>query len=122
MIGQVLGWKFDHAPGIVTIDNKITEWPIDELGSLPTQAELDAWTVEYNDYQRSVAYRQDRRDAYRKNLSQEGTFEASVGEQLDVLIAAVVTGDKTEVTELKAKIDAIKAQFPKPAQSRQSRQ
>lgn len=49
MIGAVLGWKFNHTPGIMTRDEVITQWP-EALGPLPTQAQLDTWVVEYEAY------------------------------------------------------------------------
>jgi hypothetical protein len=51
MIGAVLGWKFDHAPGIRTKQQPdgsitITGWPA-SLGALPTPEQLAQWTAEY---------------------------------------------------------------------------
>ncbi|MFN4283524.1 MAG: hypothetical protein ACK4NA_12880 [Alphaproteobacteria bacterium] len=46
MIGLVLGWKFNHAPGIETRDGVITAWP-DSLGPLPTADQIATWTAEY---------------------------------------------------------------------------
>ena len=43
-IGTVIGWKFNHQPGMVTRDGVITEFP----GGIPSQAEQDAWTAEYD--------------------------------------------------------------------------
>lgn len=46
MIGQALGWNFDHEPGITTIDGVITEWP-SVLGEEPTEAEILVILEEY---------------------------------------------------------------------------
>jgi len=52
MLGEVLGWKFDHYPGITTKENldtgemEIVEWP-DALGARPTPAQVETWTQEY---------------------------------------------------------------------------
>lgn len=46
MIGAILGWKFNHAPGIETRDGVITAWP-ESLGPVPTPEQIDAWTSEY---------------------------------------------------------------------------
>jgi hypothetical protein len=46
MIGDVLGWKFNHAPGIATRDGAVVAWPA-ALGPPPTQADIDTWTAEY---------------------------------------------------------------------------
>ena len=43
-IADVIGWKFDHQPGMVTRDGVITEFP----GGIPSQADQDAWTAEYD--------------------------------------------------------------------------
>lgn len=45
-IGAILGWKFDHAPGMTTFDGAITEWP-QGLGPLPTSQQLLTWEAEY---------------------------------------------------------------------------
>ena len=42
-IGAVIGWKFNHQPGMSTRDNVITEFP----GSIPSQSDQDKWTAEY---------------------------------------------------------------------------
>lgn len=45
-LAEVLGWKFNHAPGIRTDGVNITEWP-GALGPIPTQAEIDQWTIDF---------------------------------------------------------------------------
>ena len=42
-IGAVIGWKFNHQPGMVTYGGVITKFP----GGIPSQADQDKWTVEY---------------------------------------------------------------------------
>ena len=42
-IAIVIGWKFNHQPGMRTRDGKITEFP----GGIPAQADQDTWTTEY---------------------------------------------------------------------------
>jgi len=42
-IGTVIGWKFNHQPGMSTKDNVITEFP----GGIPSQADQNKWTAEY---------------------------------------------------------------------------
>jgi len=42
-MAAVIGWKFDHQPGMCTKDGVITEFP----GGIPSQADQDAWTAEY---------------------------------------------------------------------------
>ena len=43
-IGTVIGWKFNNQEGMATVDGIITEFP----NGIPTQAEQDLWTAEYN--------------------------------------------------------------------------
>ena len=45
-LSEVLGWKFNHEPGIRTRDGVLTAWP-SSLGDEPTQAQIDQWTAEY---------------------------------------------------------------------------
>ena len=42
-IGTIIGWKFNHQPGMSTRDGVITEFP----GGIPSQADQDTWTAEY---------------------------------------------------------------------------
>jgi len=42
-IGAVIGWKFNHQPGMVTYGGVITKFP----GGIPSQADQDKWTAEY---------------------------------------------------------------------------
>ena len=49
MIGNALGWKYDHKPGIRTKGDKILSWPA-SLGAKPTKTQLDAIVAEYEDY------------------------------------------------------------------------
>ena len=48
-LGQALGWKYGHEPGIETVDNIITKWPLN-LGIKPTQVEIDTIISEYQDH------------------------------------------------------------------------
>ena len=42
-IGAVIGWKFNHQPGMSTRNGVITEFP----GGIPSQADQKKWTAEY---------------------------------------------------------------------------
>ena len=42
-IGEVIGWKFSHQPGMTTKDGVIVEFP----DGIPSQADQDKWTAEY---------------------------------------------------------------------------
>ncbi len=42
-IAEVIGWKFNYQQGMDTIDGVITKFP----GGIPSQADQDAWTMEY---------------------------------------------------------------------------
>jgi len=43
-IAEVIGWKFNHQLGMQTADNVITKFP----GGVPSQADQDTWTTEYD--------------------------------------------------------------------------
>jgi len=60
MIGQVIGWKFDHQEGMGTRDGVITAFP----GGIPSQAEQDLWTAEYEDHVTANAYKVSRASEY----------------------------------------------------------
>ena len=45
-IGEVVGWKFNYTPGIMTRNNKITQWP-ESLGPIPSDAQIALWAIEY---------------------------------------------------------------------------
>lgn len=47
-IGEVVGWKFNHTPGIMTRNKKITQWP-ESLGPIPSDAQIATWAVEYEE-------------------------------------------------------------------------
>lgn len=53
MIGEAMGWKYDHKPGIETKDNKLTKWPI-TLGTKPTKQEVDVIVSEYETYKQKA--------------------------------------------------------------------
>jgi hypothetical protein len=69
-IAEVIGWKFNHQPGMSTREGVITEFP----GGVPSQTDQDAWVVEYDAYMASIAYRHARAKSY-----------SPVGDQLDVI-------------------------------------
>ena len=53
-IASVIGWKFNHQSGMSTRDGVITAFP----GGIPTQAEQDLWTAEYEAYLPTKAWKQ----------------------------------------------------------------
>ncbi len=59
-IGKVIGWKFNNQAGMSTKENKITTFP----NGIPTQAEQDLWTTEYNTFIDSQAYIVNRKAEY----------------------------------------------------------
>ena len=78
-IGTVIGWKFNHQEGMTTRDGVITEFP----GGIPSQADQDKWTKEYEDYMVSIAYKEKRRPEYgswedQLDMMYHGTWEAHV--------------------------------------------
>jgi hypothetical protein len=65
-----------------------------------------------------LAYRKQRAEAYRARLGKEpdNTREETIGDVLDAVIKAMVTGDASELQAIAAKVQAIKAEIPKPAE------
>lgn len=94
-IAEVIGWKFEHQPGMATLDGIITEFP----GGIPSQADQDAWTVEYETHLAAIAYRDLRAAAY-----------PSWQEQKDMQYWDAVNG----TTEWTDTIAAVKDRYPKP--------
>jgi|TARA_R110000824_G_C15194486_1_gene675113 hypothetical protein len=92
-LGNALGWKFNHQPGMATLDGVITEFP----GGIPTQADQDTWIIEYEAHLRATQYQRDRKAEYDK-LNQ---FEL-IGEDS-------INGTANH----RDAIAAIKARFPK---------
>ena len=45
-IGAVIGWKFNHQTGMSTSNGMITAFP----NAIPSQADQDTWTTEYEAY------------------------------------------------------------------------
>lgn len=93
-IGAVIGWKFDHQPGMSTRDGVITAFP----GGIPSKADQDKWTKEYEAYVSANAYKGKRKAEYDQLNQHEMQFD----DQRD--------GTTTWVDA----INAIKAKYPKP--------
>lgn len=47
-LGEALGWKYNHEPGICTSDGVITEWPQAALGPEPDSDAQQTIMAEYN--------------------------------------------------------------------------
>lgn len=45
-VGEALGWKYNHAPGIATRAERLTAWP-GSLGPWPTARQIEAIVAEY---------------------------------------------------------------------------
>lgn len=95
-LGAVIGWKFDHRPGMSTADGVITEWPEE---TKPTDAEIATWTAEYEAHLASVEYQENRREAY-----------PLISDQLDMMYWDAINGTKDWADA----IGAVKAAHPKP--------
>jgi len=59
-IGAVIGWKFNNQQGMSTKGNEITEFP----NGIPTQADQDLWTSEYEAHLASTEYSRQRKAKY----------------------------------------------------------
>ena len=102
-IGAVIGWKHNHQAGMSTRAGVITEFP----GGIPSQADQDAWTAEYEAHVAATAYKDDRKSSY-----------PTIGDQLDMLWHAIDTGNwtaaKVKTTDFYTELKAVKDANPKP--------
>ena len=62
-LGAVLGWKFNHTPGIRTENNIITDWPTGVLGPQPTPAQISTYSDEYDAAMTAIAQAQADKEA-----------------------------------------------------------
>ena len=92
-IGTVIGWKFDHQPGMNTFDDVITDFP----GGIPSKKDQDKWTKEYEAHLAATAYQTDR-------------DYGPIGDQLDMQYWDAVNGTTTWVDH----VAAVKAKYKKP--------
>ncbi len=92
-IAQVIGWKFNHQPGMCTKNGVITAFP----GGIPSQADQDKWTKEYEEYVSANAYKEKRQAEY-----------PSIEE---LVVALYDSEDKAEIDRRRAE---IKNKYPKP--------
>ena len=92
-IGEVIGWKFNHQEGMETKDGVITEFP----NGIPSQADQDKWTKEYEDYVLANDYKAKRKAEY----DQLNQYEMMFDDKRD--------GTTTWVD----KINEIKSRYPK---------
>jgi hypothetical protein len=91
-IAQVIGWKFNYQEGMTTRNGVITEFP----NGIPSQADQDKWTKEYEEYVSANAYKDNRKLEY-------GTWE----EQLDYIFHNGIEKWKTDM------ILPVKEKYPK---------
>jgi len=59
-IGEVIGWKFNHQVGMSTKGDEITAFP----NGIPTKADQDLWTSEYEAHLASTEYSRQRKAKY----------------------------------------------------------
>ena len=93
-IANVIGWKFNNQAGMSTKGDVITEFP----NGIPTQADQDLWTTEYNAHLASAKYIADRQAEY-----------PPIEDYLD----GIVKGDTVQVDKYIADCQAVKTKYPK---------
>ena len=93
-IGAVIGWKFNDQQGMITRDGIITEFP----NGIPTQADQDLWTSEYEAHLAANEYKGLRAEAY-----------PSLTEQADM----AYWDRQNNTTTLDDAITAVKSAYPK---------
>jgi len=94
-IAEVINWKHPHKDGMSTSNGVIVEFP----GGIPSQADQDTWTTEYEAHLAATAYVEKRVDAY-----------PTIEEQLDMQYWDNVNG----TTKWKTAIAKVKTDNPKP--------
>lgn len=102
--GMILGWKFNNAPGIKTIDGLIVEWP-SSLGAMPTDAQIAAWGEEYDAAMAAASQaEQNRIERKRADIAAELPAWATLRDEMAALIDAMQAA--TTITGLrKATVD-----------------
>ena len=93
-ISAVIGWKFNHQEGMCTKDGVITEFP----DGIPSQADQDKWTKEYEEYVSANAYKEKRKAEYPPMI-----------DYLD----GIVKGDQAQIDKYIADCLAVKEKYPK---------
>ena len=93
-ISEVIGWKFNHQEGMATVDGVITEFP----NGIPSQADQDKWTKEYEEYVSANAYKEKRKAEYPPMI-----------DYLD----GIVKGDQAQVDKYISDCLAVKEKYPK---------
>lgn len=83
-IAEVIGWKFDHQPGMACKENDqgvvvITEFP----GGIPSQADQDTWTAEYETHTAGPNIHPLNPFQFFTFLEQIGLSEAKVDQAID---------------------------------------
>lgn len=83
-IGEVIGWKFDHQPGMTCKENDqgvvvITEFP----GGIPSKADQAAWTAEYEAHMAGPNSRPLNSFQFFTFLEQIGLSETAVDAAID---------------------------------------
>lgn len=78
MLGEALGWKYNHTQGIKTKNEMIIRWPA-SLGVKPTDAELNVILTEYQTHLTEVENEQQQRvDDIGDNLPNWNQVSASI--------------------------------------------
>lgn len=95
-IALVLGWKFNHEPGIETSDGELVAWP-ESLGKAPTKKQIADWTAEYQAWADKESHNKD------------------IISQLDMLdikaIRPLLDGDADRIAEIAAQKTALRSQL-----------
>jgi len=94
-IGEVIGWKFNHQPGMSTKDGEIIEFP----GGIPSTDDQEKWTLEYEAHLAGTKYQKDRASEY-----------PELKAQLDMIYHDKENGTDNWFEAIKE----IKERYPKP--------
>jgi hypothetical protein len=95
-IAEILGWKFNHAPGIRTKDGVLTAFP-EAVGPMPTETEMNTYRAEYLEFLRA-------------EINDTPIKEQLAANDLRA-IRAILEGDTARIDAIKIEQSALRARL-----------
>jgi len=100
-LGEILGWKFGHAPGIRTRGGAITNWP-SGLGPQPSAADIATYTAEHD----AARPGEEKDEEIAAMLADKGAFRVLKAVVLALNDGSLAPGANVSNAALKAAIKA----------------
>lgn len=101
ILGEALGWKYNHVPGICTRGGELTSWPIVELGVAPDDT---AQALAVSQYEAFLAAAQSREAGIDTAITNDATIQqlkAMTNTEFDTWWDANVTNAAQAIAVLK---------------------